>query len=190
MGSKWKFTWTNHLSTKKAIRLISFAHYQAYCSSLFKNLNLLKLTDIVKCSNILFTHNTINNNSPATFRDYFVFNGTSHQHQTVNSLTSIYSIPSGSLKLPLYNTNSGKSSIKYICSNIWNSTLKDLSITNIEKYNLDPFWMNKTNIKTFKDILKKHFLKCYWLYHIRNLFYYLQETPLFRSFSFFLWNLF
>ena len=145
----------------KAIRLISFAHYQAYCSPLFKNLNLLKLTDIIKCSNILFTHNTINNKSPTTFGDYFVFNETSHQHQTVNSLTSIYSIPPGSLILPNYRTNSGKSSIKYICSNIWNSTLKDLSKTYIEKYTLDPFWMNKTNITTFKHILKKHFLEYY-----------------------------
>ena len=146
---------------KKAIRLISFAHYQAYCSPLFKNLKLLKLTDIVKCSNILFTHNTINNKSPAIFRDYFIFNETSHQHQTVKSLTSIYSIPPGSLILPIYKTNSGRSSIKYICSNIWNFTLKELSKTYIEKYTLDPFWMNKTNITTFKHILKKHFLECY-----------------------------
>ena len=125
-------------------------------------------------------------NSPATFRDYFVFNETSHQRQTVNSLTSIYSIPPGSLTLPLYKTNSGKSSIKYICSNVWNSTLKDLSITNIEKYNLDPFWMNKTNIKTFKHILKKHFLECYWLYHIRNPFYYIQRHTTFSFFFYFL----
>ena len=94
-------------------------------------------------------------------RDRFIFNETSHQHQTVKSLTSICSIPPGSLILPIYKTNSGRSSIKYICSNIWNFTLKELSKTYIEKYTLDPFWMNKTNITTFKHILKKHFLECY-----------------------------
>ena len=39
---------------KKAIRLISFAHYQEECSNLFKNLNLLKVTDIVKLNNMIF----------------------------------------------------------------------------------------------------------------------------------------
>ena len=70
---------------KKAVRLISFAHYQADSNPLFKNLKLLKLTDIVKYNNILFVHNTINNNSPRTFQDYFIFNETNHQHQTVKT---------------------------------------------------------------------------------------------------------
>jgi hypothetical protein len=42
---------------KKAILLLSFAHYQEESSPLFKNLNLLKLTDIVRQNNIIFTHN-------------------------------------------------------------------------------------------------------------------------------------
>ena len=33
---------------KKAIRLITFSHYQAHSSPLFKELGLLKLTDIIK----------------------------------------------------------------------------------------------------------------------------------------------
>ena len=74
---------------KKAVRLISFAHYHAEAYPLFKNLKLLKLTDIVKYDNILFTHNTI----PRTFQVYFIFNEANHQHQRVNSLTSSYSIP-------------------------------------------------------------------------------------------------
>ena len=38
--------------------------------------------------------------------------------------------PSGSLKLPIYITESGRPSIKYICSAIWNKTLKALSTAN------------------------------------------------------------
>ena len=49
---------------KKAVRLISFAQSHDHSSPLFKELNLLKLTDIVKQSNLLFTHNAINNNTP------------------------------------------------------------------------------------------------------------------------------
>ena len=81
---------------KKAIRLLSFAHYQEESSPLFKNLNLLKLSDIVKQNNIIFTHNSINSNTPRIFNDYFIFEESKHQYQTVNSLNSTYSIPAGS----------------------------------------------------------------------------------------------
>ena len=146
---------------KKAIRLMSFAHFQEHASPLFRNLNLLKLTDIVKLSNIIFTHDTINGKSPSIFENYFTFHKINHKHETVNSLNSIYSLPTGSLELPIYRTESGKSSIRFICSTIWNSTLKDLSMKNIKKYNKDPFWINKTNVKTLKRILQKHFLEHY-----------------------------
>ena len=106
---------------KKAIRLISFAKHQEHSSPLFKELNLLKLTDMIKLNNILFAHDTINNNTPAIFKDYFTFNEVSHQHDTINRLNSNYSIPNGSLQVPDYRTKSGKSSIKYICSSIWNT---------------------------------------------------------------------
>ena len=96
-------------------------------------LNLLKLTDIVRQNNVIFTHNSINNNTPRIFNDYFNFEESNHQYQTVNSLNSTYSIPAGSLELPTYRTNSGKSSIKYICASTWNSTLKDVSMKYIER---------------------------------------------------------
>ena len=149
------------LYKKKAIRLLSFADYQEESSPLFKNLNLLKLTDIVRQNNIIFTHNSINNNTPRIFNDYFNFEESNHQYQTVNSLNSTYSIPAGSLELPTYRTNSGKSSIKYICASTWNSTLKDLSIKYTERYHKDPLWISKTNVQSLRNILKKHFLEYY-----------------------------
>ena len=142
---------------KMAIRLISFAQNHAHSSPLFKALDLLKLTDIVNQSNLLFTHNTINNRTPPIFKDYFKFAETKHEHNTVNNLTSTYSIPLGSLEVPQYRTNLGKSSVKHICSTTWNSTLKDLSA----KDNLPPFWMNKISVKTFKKRLKLHYLEYY-----------------------------
>ena len=57
---------------KKAVRLLSFSHFQEHASPLFKNLKLLKLTDIVKQNNMIFTHNTLNG------KNYFVFNKTNH----------------------------------------------------------------------------------------------------------------
>ena len=146
---------------KKAVRLISFEHFQASSDPLFKNLSMLKLVDIVKLNNVLFTHNTINSKSPATFNGYFNFKEIIHSHQTVNSLNSTYSIPTGSLDLPTYQTKAGEESIRYICSNTWNTILKDLSMKNIDKYNKDPFWISKMKIVKLKEILKNHFLQYY-----------------------------
>ena len=130
--------------------------------------------DIIKQSNILFTHNAINKKTPIVFKDYFTLNETEHQHDTINNLNSVYSVPVGSLQLPTYRTNSWKSSIKYICSSTWNSTLKELSIKNLKNYNQDPFWISKTNIKTLKFLLKSHFLECYWAY-VKIMKFILQE---------------
>ena len=58
---------------KKAIRLITFSHYLAHTSTLFKELKLLKLPDIISMNNILFTHCTLNNRSPAIFNNFFKF---------------------------------------------------------------------------------------------------------------------
>ena len=110
-------------------------------------------------NNIISTHDTINAKTPPIFESHFNFDKTSHQNETVNSLNSTYSLPTGSLKLPAYITESGKSSIRFICSSAWNSMLKDFFIKNNTKYNKDPFWSSKTNIKILKHILHKHFLE-------------------------------
>ena len=98
---------------KKAIRKIYFAHYDAHSDPLFKELNLLKLPDIINLNNILFVHNVLNNNAPIIFNDYFKFM-LQHNHNTVNNPNSQYSIPKGSLELPKINLLIGKKKHK-IC---------------------------------------------------------------------------
>ena len=115
---------------------------------------------MIKLHNILFAHDTINNNTPPViFKDYFIFNEVSHQHDTINDLASTYSVPNDLLQVHDYRTNLGKSLIKYICSSIGNKFLKDLSMKNIEKNHQDPFWISKTNVKILKSILWKYFSK-------------------------------
>ena len=92
---------------KKAIRIMSFAHFQEHASPLFRNLNLLKLTDIVKLSNIIFTHDTINGKSPSIFENYFTFHKINHQHETGNSLYLIYSLPKVNFQSDSYAPLSG-----------------------------------------------------------------------------------
>ena len=125
-GAKMKIIQSYNNSTKKAIRLISFAHFQDNCSPLFKDIKILKRIDIILQSNILFTHYSINGNTPDIFKDYFIFNEVDHQYDTVNNLNSVYSIPNSSLQLLNFKTNAGKLSINYICFFTWNYTLKDL----------------------------------------------------------------
>ena len=113
---------------KKAIRLMTFSHYLAHTSTLFKELKILKLTDIIRSYNILFTHSTLNNKSPIIFKKYFTFKMTAHRHFSQNTQ---FNIPKGSLEIPLYKTKSGQQSIKFICSTEWNQFHRQLSIQNI-----------------------------------------------------------
>ena len=130
LKSKWKFIEPyNH---KKAIRLTSFACFQDNCSSPFKNLKPLKLADIIKQSNILFTHNSIIWNTPNIFKDCFTFNEVDHQHDAIDKLDSGCSIPNSSLQLPKFKINAGKSSMKSICSSTGNYTTKDHQLKNIK----------------------------------------------------------
>ena len=146
---------------KKAIRLLSFSHFQAHADPIFKKLNLLKLEDIIKINNILFTHNTINKKSPTAFSNYFKIKQTNHQHMTTNNPNSEYSIPKGSLEIPDYKTKSGKSSIRYVCSNDWNFVLKRLSIKFPDKYNSCDNWLQSMSIKSLRHLLKDFYISNY-----------------------------
>jgi hypothetical protein len=140
---------------------MTFSHYQAHTNPLFITRNILKLTDVVKLNNILFTHNTINNKSPMIFNNFFIHKQTTHQHLTTNRINSAYSTPKGSLEIPNFNTNSGKTSIKYICTTTWNAILKELSAKYPMKYQTNEFWLKDSKINTLKQLLKRHFLQHY-----------------------------
>ena len=112
---------------------------------------------MIEMTNILFTHSTLNNKAPAIFNDYFKLKTSEHQHETINRLNSTLSIPKGSIELPQTRTNSGKKSIKYVCSSSWNKILKELSIKHPDKYQENNMWL--LNLKTYslKSMLEKHF---------------------------------
>ena len=56
---------------KKAVRIITFSHFQSHTSPIFKKLNLLKLPHIVKLHTILFMHQYYNGRLPKAFNDFF-----------------------------------------------------------------------------------------------------------------------
>ena len=144
---------------KKSIRKISFSHFEAHSDPLFKNLGLLKLPDIMKINNIIFVHNVLNNKAPTVFNNYFKFKPL-HEHNTIRNPNSLYSVPRGSLELPKTNLLVGKKSVKYICANTWNITLKELSRLYPDLAN-NPNWFKDLSVFKLKKLLKNHFLDSY-----------------------------
>ena len=143
---------------KKAVRLMTFSHFQAHTSPLFKQLKLLKLPDIISSNNIIFTHNTLNNQSPTIFKDFFKLKQIKHRQFSLNTQLSM---PNGSLEIPVYETTAGNKSIKFICVTEWNQIHRELSIDNFPKYSENSFWLQMTNSKNLKYILKNHFINKY-----------------------------
>ena len=144
---------------KKAVRKISFAHFEAHSDPLFKELNMLKLPDTIKLNNMLFVHNVLNNKAPKAFNNYFKFENL-HDHDTVRNPNSVYSTPKGSLELPKTNLLVGKKGIKYVCANTWNTTLKELARKNSTLANNEN-WLKDLTIPQLKKLLKHHFLDTY-----------------------------
>ena len=143
---------------KKAVRLLSFAHFQAHSEPLFNDLKILKLSHIVKLNNIIFTHNILNKKAPEHFNNFFEIYERQHTHNTTNKLRSDYSIPDGSLVLPKINSQVGKKNIKYACAETWNSVIKELGRKNPSLVSSE-FWLKDVNTMQIKSLLKTLFLQ-------------------------------
>ena len=141
---------------KKAVRLLSFSHFQAHTHPIFKELKLLKLSDIVEIYNILFVHNVLNNKAPDHFQNYFKMHEKEHNHNTVNNPRSMYSTK-GKLELPQIKTCNGQQTIKYACARSWNNFVTESVRNNNTANDID--WLTKLKVSNLKHLLKTHFLK-------------------------------
>lgn len=125
-------TWGNTYSTslkalvtlqKRAIRIITFSDFRAHSSPLFKNLELLKLNDLIYMHNVLFMHDYHRNHLPSVFDDFFKSVKTVHQYNTrLASKKSYY--------LPKARTNYGKFNIRFIGTKLWNLIEDDIKSKN------------------------------------------------------------
>jgi hypothetical protein len=112
---------------KKVVHIITFSKFDAHSSSLFKQLKIIKLTDLVNLHVVLFMYKYHNNLLPPTFNNFFtpVCNVHSQNSRLASKLTYI---------LPKARTNFGIFNIRYQGAKIWNSlheSYKDLSISQI-----------------------------------------------------------
>ena len=114
---------------KKAIRIITFSHFQSHTSPLFKKCNLLKLPDIVYLYTAVFMHQFHKGNLPEKFNNYFTL--VSNQHSYNTRLAS-----KATFILPLVRTNYGLFNIRFCGPKVWNSieeSLKSLSKFSFKK---------------------------------------------------------
>ena len=114
---------------QKAIRIITFSHFQSHTSPLFNKFNLLKLPDIVYLYTAVFMHQFHKGNLPEKFNNYFTL--VSNQHSYNTRLAS-----KATFILPLVRTNYGLFNIRFCGPKVWNSieeSLKSLSKFSFKK---------------------------------------------------------
>ena len=150
---------------RKAIRIITFSDFQATTNPLFKELKMLKLTDVISTSHMLFVHNVLNQKVPNYLENFFMKNEQRHSHDTIKSIKSKYSLPLGTVVVPT-STSKKYRNINETCALTWNNLLKSLTIehekltkSNMDKF--DPLWMEKISINSLKGLLKNYFLSNY-----------------------------
>jgi hypothetical protein len=78
---------------KKAIRVISKAKYNAHTEPLFKNLNLLKCTDLCLQHELKFCYNLEKNILPVCFYSFFTRISDVHNIETRQSQNNFYQLP-------------------------------------------------------------------------------------------------
>ena len=98
----------------RALRIISFAEFDANADPLYKRHNVLKLNDLITLQNCLFVHDFFNNKLPVCFNTLFQPVYAIHDRITKNSEL-------GCLYVPFSRTTKyGLNSFKRICIDNWN----------------------------------------------------------------------
>ena len=108
---------------KKALRLLTFANKDAHSDPIFKELEIIKVKDLITSNNITFVHKTLNGNSPVHFDNYFEKVKPIHNYNTRRNPVSTHSIPLGSVSINKDSANT----LQNKCAEDWNKILKTLT---------------------------------------------------------------
>ena len=100
---------------KKAVRAISFQPRLSPSLPIFKDLKLLKLSEIFELRLLTFVYDSVNKTSPSCFHDFFLLNSSVHQYSTRKA-------SQGDLYLSRMNSlQYGLKSIRYLGAKLWNA---------------------------------------------------------------------
>ena len=119
----------------RAVKTMTFCKFDEHSSPLFKQTNILKLSDLIKFQISIFMYKFHKNQLPAVFNSYFLPISKVHNYSTRLSCTHTYALPKA-------RTNYGKFRIKFIGAKVWNVLDADFKTL---------------SFKTFKARLKENF---------------------------------
>ena len=114
---------------KIAIRILSFSHFQAHTSHLFKKFNLLKVIDIIKLYTAIFMHQFHKGLLPKSVSGFFTPVCNRHRYSTRLASKSTFC-------LPQTRTNYGIFNIRFSGPKLWNSieeSIKSSSVFSFKK---------------------------------------------------------
>ena len=105
---------------KKAVRTISFQPRMSPSLPIFKDLKLLKLSDIFELRLLTFVFESVNKTSPDCFHNFFLFCSSVHQYSTRQaSRGDLYLTQQNSLQY-------GLRSLRYLGAKLWNTLSAEL----------------------------------------------------------------
>ena len=142
---------------KKCVRIMTFSDFRCHTNSLFIELKMLKVREIIKSQQLKLVYEFMNNALPTDLQNLFTLSSDIHNYQLNSAHKQLLHIPR------IYTATYGNKSIKFYCADLWNDAFKKngIAIDNDVKNNvsLDQIF----NVHQFKRILKKHFLYSYSL---------------------------
>ena len=132
-----------NLLQKKAIRIISFAQYDAHTLPIFAKLNIIKFSDLISLCNCLFIYKHVFSKAPSVFSHVFILASNTHEQNTRFA-------SHGLLIKPRCNT-SKYSTNTFVASAIasWNFFQKEFPSNNVRQYS------------QFTVLIKNYFLNSY-----------------------------
>ena len=115
----WGLTFASYIDCiakvqKKAVRIISHQSYLSHSLPIFKELRLLRVSDIIQLKLLIFVYEAVNNIISSCFHEFFTYNSTVHSYNTRQSHRGdIFMVQTNS---SLY----GLKSIRYLGAKSWN----------------------------------------------------------------------
>ena len=125
---------------KKAVRIMTFSKFDEHSSPLFKKLNIIKLSDLIKYHISIFMFKFHNQLLPSVFNSYFTSVENIHSYNTRATAKKCYYLPKA-------RTNYGLFSVRYQGPKIWNMIEQQIKLS--------------SSIHQFKQKLKIEFFSTY-----------------------------
>ena len=141
---------------KKCLWIMTFSDFNSHTNSLFTDLKLLMIQDIVKSQQLKLVYEFFDKVLPDDLQTLFDHTRDIHNFELNSFHKNLLHIPS--IKTATY----GNKSIKFLCAELWNSTFRyGIAIDKDIRKNVT--FNDIRNLPHFKLILKKHFLYIYSL---------------------------